>query len=361
MASSASGHLLNMTEVRAAVDREYQLEVLVQIDLSKEFETAEAYLAFSETDPSAAQLIHSEIWDVLANSIDVRVDEERVLLGVDSVTPPLDVTIDDFKNPFVWPKSEVVLSGTVPRDGESLQITFQTDMGFEEPIALSMTSSITGKSKSRWLVAGQSSPYFNYNREGSPNVIPDSDRADRFGAFIHYLYLGVKHILPGGMDHLLFVLGIFLAARTFRPLLLQISVFTIAHTITLGLATYRIIEPPSQLVEIMIALSILWLGLENMFRWKPSKTRLWVIGGFGLVHGMGFAGALSGLELPPSEFLIGLLGFNVGVEIGQLCFIVLLALSIGWFRKRSWYSKRIVLPISLGISIVALFWAIQRF
>ena len=354
------GHLLNMTEVQADIGDNGRIEVVVRIDLSKEFETSEAYFDFSKTDPAAVRTSRNELWSLLANSIDIQVDSRKVPLAVESVAPPKDVSLEDFKNAFVWPRTEVVLSGQLLSGGGAMQITFLPEMNFEEPIALSMRSIIDGKSKSRWLVADQSSPVFVFANDGTVNQFTETKSADRFDAFRNYLVLGFKHILPGGLDHLLFVLGIFLATRTLRPLILQISIFTIAHTITLGLAAYRIIEPPSQLVEILIAVSILWIGIENIIRPKQTRTRLWLIGGFGLLHGMGFASALSGLDLPTSDFLLGLLGFNIGVEIGQLNFIVLLLLLIGWFRNRAWYFKRLVVPASLCITLTALVWTIQR-
>ena len=354
------GHLLNMTEVQAVIGIDERIEVSVRIDLSKEFETTEAYFAFSKNDPQEAQASQIQLWSLLADSIDIQVNFRRVPLLIDSVEPPNGVSLKDFENPFVWPRTVVNLNGQLPAGGGVMQITFLPEMNFEEPIALSMRSSINGKSKSRWLVASQSSPVFIFADNETVDVLSETKDADRIEALLNYLWLGFKHILPGGFDHLLFVLGIFLATRTLRPLLLQISIFTIAHTITLGLAAYRIIEPPSQFVEILIAVSILWIGVENLIRSKQTKIRLWLIGGFGLLHGMGFAGALAGLELPRTDFLLGLLGFNLGVELGQLSFIIVLLLAIGWFRNRAWYSKRIMVPASLGIALTALVWIFQR-
>jgi len=245
-----------------------------------------------------------------------------------------------------------------------MQITFVKGFAFEEPIAVSMRDEVSGLSKSRWLVAGQSSPVFTYAEVGAGAVVAlastPSAETSRFADLPSYLKFGFEHILPMGVDHLVFVLGIFLAARTGRHLVAQISVFTLAHTVTLGLASYKIIEPPGQIVEVLIAISILWIGVENIWIRRQGKGRYLVIAGFGLLHGMGFAGALSGLNLPRDNFVVALLGFNVGVELGQLSFIAILFAIFGWFRGKVYYVRFVVVPLSLAICVVAVYWIVER-
>jgi hydrogenase/urease accessory protein HupE len=163
-----------------------------------------------------------------------------------------------------------------------------------------------------------------------------------FGRFIG---LGFTHILPHGLDHILFVVGLFFFSTRMRPLLLQVTAFTVAHSITLALALLGIFSLPAGLVEPLIALSIAVVGL---------------VFAFGLVHGMGFAGVLSDLGLPEGGFWPALIGFNVGVELGQLAVIALAFAATVWFRNKSWYFKGIVVPASLLISGVGLYWAIER-
>jgi len=121
------------------------------------------------------------------------------------------------------------------------------------------------------------------------------------------------------VDHILFVLGIFLLSTAWRPILLQVTTFTIAHSITLGLTMYGIVSLPSSIVEPLIALSITYVAVENLWTTELKPWRLALVFMFGLLHGMGFAGVLRGLGLPRSEFLTALLTFNLGVEGGQLC------------------------------------------
>jgi hypothetical protein len=176
-----------------------------------------------------------------------------------------------------------------------------------------------------------------------------------------YLKLGFTHILPKGTDHILFVLGIFLLSIRLKPILLQVTAFTVAHTITLALTIYGIVSLSPRIVEPMIALSIVYVAVENVVTPKLTPWRVALVFGFGLLHGMGFAGVLSQLGLPRSEFLPALLCFNAGVELGQLTVIMTAFLLVGLpFRNRPWYRRRIVIPGSLAIAAIGLFWFVQR-
>jgi len=176
-----------------------------------------------------------------------------------------------------------------------------------------------------------------------------------------YLKLGYTHILPKGTDHILFVLGIFLLSTKWRPILAQVTAFTVAHTITLGLTIYGFVSLSPRIVEPLIALSIVYVAVENVVTPELRPWRVALVFGFGLLHGMGFAGVLSQLGLPRSEFLTALLCFNAGVELGQLSVILGAFLLIGLpFRKKPWYRRRVVIPGSIAIAAVGLFWFVQR-
>jgi hydrogenase/urease accessory protein HupE len=178
--------------------------------------------------------------------------------------------------------------------------------------------------------------------------------------FGRFTILGFTHILPYGVDHILFVIGLFFFSTRMRPLLFQVTAFTVAHSITLALTLLGVFSFPPSLVEPLIALSIAVVGLENVF-FRNVKTSRWlVVFAFGLIHGMGFAGVLSELGLPEGGFWPALLGFNVGVELGQLAVIALAFAATVWFRNKSWYFKGIVVPVSLLVSAVGLYWAIER-
>jgi hypothetical protein len=175
-----------------------------------------------------------------------------------------------------------------------------------------------------------------------------------------YLRLGFGHIVPEGADHILFVLGLFFLGITWRKLLSQTTVFTVAHATTLFLSTYGIFSLPSRYVEPAIALSIAFIAIENVVKPRLGPGRLAIVFGFGLVHGLGFASSLSDIPFPKTDFIVALLGFNFGVDLGQLFVIALAFLAVGGFRNRPWFRRGIAIPCSLAIAAVGLFWGIQR-
>jgi len=176
-----------------------------------------------------------------------------------------------------------------------------------------------------------------------------------------YLRFGYTHILPNGFDHILFVVGLFLLSLRWRPLLLQISAFTLAHSITLGLTMYGVVSLPPRLVEPMIAVSIVYVAVENLLTTELKPWRVALVFSFGLLHGMGFAGVLRDVGLPRPQFLTALLAFNAGVEAGQLTVIALAFAAVAyWRRNRLLYRRVVVQPVSVAISLIGLFWTLQR-
>lgn len=181
-------------------------------------------------------------------------------------------------------------------------------------------------------------------------------------SFASYVGNGFLHILPKGLDHILFVLGVFFFALRLRPLLWQVSAFTVAHTLTLALATLQIISVPASIVEPLIAASIAYVGLENIFHRKPtSRIRVALVFGFGLLHGLGFASVLGNIGLSPGHFIASLVAFNIGVELGQLAILSGAFLSVGiWFGHKAWYRSRIANPASAAIAAMGLWWMVER-
>lgn len=175
-----------------------------------------------------------------------------------------------------------------------------------------------------------------------------------------YVALGYTHILPKGLDHILFVLGLFLLSARLQPLLLQVTAFTIAHSITLGLSIYGLVSLPPRVVEPLIALSIVYVAIENLVTRELKPWRLALVFMFGLLHGLGFAGVLRELGLPRDEFLTGLVTFNLGVEGGQLTVIAIAALVVAPFATRGWYRHRVVIPASMAIAAIGLYWMVIR-
>lgn len=201
--------------------------------------------------------------------------------------------------------------------------------------------------------------------ELAPILDAAGNERSRMSTAALYVSIGIRHILPGGLDHILFVLAIFLASVRFRSLLIQVSAFTLAHTATLAMAASGVITPSSSIVEPLIALTIGLVAVENLFfkemtRWRPA-----VVFAFGLIHGMGFAGFFGELGLPIGQFWSALIGFNVGVELGQIAVLLLAALLATGIRRylrnnARQYRRWVVLPGSVLIGLTGFWWAIQR-
>lgn len=186
-------------------------------------------------------------------------------------------------------------------------------------------------------------------------------KLSRTDVFFIYLELGFTHIIPLGFDHILFILSLFLLSPNFKTILWQATAFTVAHSITLGLAMFGVVSAPGYIVEPIIALSIVFVAVENIITEQLKPSRILVVFIFGLIHGLGFAGVLKDLGLPKKEFFNALISFNIGVELGQIAIILLAWLLIGkWFNKKPWYRKYIVNPISGLIALIALYWTIER-
>ncbi|MEL6794907.1 MAG: HupE/UreJ family protein, partial [Pseudomonadota bacterium] len=157
-------------------------------------------------------------------------------------------------------------------------------------------------------------------------------------AFVEYLGVGFEHILPLGLDHILFVIGLFLLSTVLKPLVIQITAFTVAHTVTLALGATGVVNLLGSVVEPLIALSIAYVAVENVTSEKLRTWRPVIVFLFGLLHGLGFAGVLSEFGFAPGQFVASLIAFNIGVEIGQLVVIAVCFLTVGlWFGGRDWY------------------------
>ncbi|MEL0110175.1 MAG: HupE/UreJ family protein, partial [Rickettsiales bacterium] len=208
------------------------------------------------------------------------------------------------------------------------------------------------KPQTQWLKDGAPSKPFTINAAVSQST---------FELLYAYMGLGFIHILPEGLDHILFVLGLYLLSTRLQPLLVQVTAFTVAHSITLALGLYGIVRISPEIVEPLIAASIAYVAIENMMTSRLHAWRPFIVFGFGLLHGLGFAGVLQEIGLPREEYVAGLVGFNVGVELGQLSVIGLAWLATGlWYRRRPWYRARVVLPASGLIALTGLYWTAER-
>ena len=176
-----------------------------------------------------------------------------------------------------------------------------------------------------------------------------------------FIKAGFEHIIPQGLDHILFVLGLFFSSLKFRSLIIQVTAFTLAHSITLALAAVGVVKLQLSLVEPLIFLSIVWVAIENTIFKQTTKWRPLIVFIFGLLHGLGFAALLSQYGLPKDNFISLLLAFNVGVEIGQLTVLLAAFILIRLiFRKYKSYNQ-LKIPASILIGLFGLYWFIESF
>ena len=178
--------------------------------------------------------------------------------------------------------------------------------------------------------------------------------------FFIFTKAGFEHIIPKGLDHILFVLGLFFSCLNFRSLLLQVTAFTIAHSITLILAALGFITLKGNIIEPLIALSIVWIAVENCLFKKPSRWRPVIVFMFGLLHGLGFAAVLNHYGIPKDNFISLLLSFNIGVELGQIAVLMIAFIVVNLILRQSWQNQKIRIPASIIIGCFGLFWFIER-
>lgn len=171
---------------------------------------------------------------------------------------------------------------------------------------------------------------------------------------------GIEHILIGP-DHLLFLVGLLLLGGTVRQLAVVVSAFTVAHSITLSLAALNILNPPARLIEPAIALSIVYVGADNLMVRDGRDVRAWIAFGFGFIHGFGFANVLREMDLPRTALGWSLFSFNLGVEIGQLLVVIVVASALSALWSRSALAgRRLAVAGSVAVIVAGTFWFIQR-
>ncbi len=364
--ASAGAHPTCLTAAVATIEPTGEFRLTMQFDT----------LAFALNDTSAR--IGNEPMDALLAA--PRAEMESRLAGakrrfghgltVTSDQGPASVTAIEFPNAgmvYAWrdekkPVLPVVLSATVtgrlPAGAGS--VTFRFPAVFDQVI---LTVERPGEEASTEPVeAGMKSATLPVRLEmatakpAAPGTGPESRWVD----LGRYIKMGSRHILAGGFDHVLFVLGLFLLSPRLRPLLMQTTVFTAAHSITLGLAVFGVVRLPGSIVGPLISLSIVVVAAENLFTNKLHTSRIGIIFFFGLVHGLDFASALTVLKLARRDFATALVGFNVGVELGQIGVVFLAFATIGLFSQWERYRPWVVRPVSAGIALVALYWTVER-
>ncbi len=354
---------VTLSEDRVALQIRLSAEALVAgIDLegladTNEAPEAEAYDALRALPDAEFADRLREAWGDLRQGVIVDAGGERVLLELDSleVEPQSDLEL---------PRDTILqLSGALPANGADVTVGWVAANG---PIIVRQTG-------------GGDDAYAGFLDNGAlSEALPRVGTVSESGwsVFVRYIAVGFDHIIPKGLDHILFVLGLFFLSMKMRPLITQVTVFTVAHTITLALASLQIVTVSASIVEPLIALSIVYVAVENIFARGINWWRPVIIFGFGLLHGLGFASVLGEFGLAPGRFVAGLIGFNIGVEIGQLAVIGLAALLL-WLGVRAAHMadledaemrvrdpeimfRAVSICGSILIAIIGAYWAFER-
>lgn len=333
LAAPAFAHEIGTTQVEVAFDRRhtYSIDVLSgpQTTLNKLERAAGETRSRNLTDPQLAAQLRAHGSQFL-KSVEVRFNGRRVEPALTVIQQPMRVIMR--------------LTGDIPHGATTFTWRYALASG---SYALAVDGALV------WLDADAMSAPFPLSLAVQPPTRPAVIR--------QYLILGFTHILPNGLDHILFVLGMFLLTARLKDVLAQVTAFTVAHSVTLGLTMYGAVSVSPRIVEPAIALSIAYIAIENVMTSHLRPWRVGIVFCFGLLHGMGFAGVLRDLGLPRSEFLPALLSFNAGVEAGQLTVIATaFVLFAYWWQAKPWYRQRFVVPASMLIGAIGLFWTVQR-
>ncbi|SNS17886.1 HupE / UreJ protein [Tropicimonas sediminicola] len=295
-----------------------------------------------EMPPEALDAAFREAWPALSESFLLSAGETPLTPGLISVRIP---EIGDTALPR---DSTLEIEAALPDDGTPVTVGWAAGNG---PLVIRQ-------------VGGGETAYSAILQGGDVSApLPREDLVNEgvWPVFSRYVVSGFEHIVPKGLDHILFVLGLFFFSLHLRPLLFQVSAFTLAHTTTLALASLGIVSVPASVVEPLIAASIVYIALENIVGGRIGWARIAVVFGFGLLHGLGFASVLGDVGMEAGRFVTGLIGFNVGVEFGQLAVILVAFLLVGLpFGQQSWYRGVIAIPASAAIALVGAWWTLQR-
>lgn len=358
LAASANSHALDPAVVTATVQSD-QVEFTIR-DAIEPLIAIARIKPESEADAASVNAMYADLrkggpldvdaalranWPAISGYFTVFAGDTPLALklteiSVPVVTDPRQLRFSTFK-----------LTAALPTDGSPVRFGWRSDFG---PFSIHQAGG-DGDGYTEILQGGQIS-------QPMPRTAPLSESATT--VFARFVTSGFEHIVPKGLDHILFVLGLFFFSLRLKPILVQVTGFTLAHSVSLALASLKIVTLPASIVEPLIAVSIVYVAVENIF-WGRKDTVSYLRGAvvfcFGLLHGLGFATVLQDVGLPAGQFVVGLIGFNVGVEFGQL-FVILIAFSMLAlpFGPKSWYRSGIVIPASAGIAVMGLLWTVER-
>ncbi len=362
-------------EIRPAiVDFTFDKNGLYQLTIQHNIEAllAEIGTAHDDTSESNNAKKYDQLRSLSPAELNIEFEKfnpkflQNMQLSFDEKIEPLqilDVDIPEVGDIDLARDSVINIAGIIPEDIKNMSWKWDTKFG---NAVLRISSEADPELFSSYLVNGNESEQVPisvdcYDTENAKKVGGCALKQTQWDTFKNYIKVGFVHIIPKGLDHILFVVGLFLLSAQLRPLLIQITTFTLAHTVTLALGIYGVVNVSASIVEPLIAASIVYVCIENIYSNQLSRWRPFVIFAFGLLHGLGFASVLGEIGLVAGSFVTGLIAFNVGVELGQLTVITICFLLVGfWFRNKPWYRKLITIPASIVIALIAIYWVLER-
>lgn len=301
------------------------------------------YNKLRELSPSKLEKQAKEFEPNFRKALNMSFDSKNVELEFKKFIIP---DVGDLK---VARKSSIIYSGIIPE--KATQAVFDFDIRYGSSVTHFKIEGDKNK-LTYWNAYSSKSPAFKLDERVQPKSLYDIT--------LDYIVLGFEHIIPKGIDHILFVVGLFLLVQHWKPLLWQVTAFTLAHTVTLALTILGYISLSPSIIEPLIALSIVYIAIENIFTNTLHNWRIIIVFLFGLLHGMGFASVLMDIGLPQYALTTALISFNIGVEFGQLAVLALAFIATFYFLKHQLFRKVVVIPISLLISMIGLYWFIER-
>ena len=353
--ATAWAHTFTQTDVLVVLKKNgtFVIDMTVDVDalalgVPDSTESEEVFKTLRALNEEALTAAIEHAGDTIVRRVRIRCDREKVIPTVSFPDYGTAVATESVIPTLLGTTAR--LSGVIPENAAAF--SFGASRAFQA-VHLTVFEESTGRVVKEWLGPSEDSSPLAL---GATTGVASSTR-DVIG---RYLVLGFEHILPLGLDHILFVLGLFLLSPKLKPLLWQITAFTLAHSVTLGLSIYEVVSLPPRLVESLIALSIAYVAIENVFTSELKPWRPVIVFLFGLLHGLGFAGVLRELGLPTGDFMEALISFNVGVELGQISVVLLALLLVGWARGRPRYRSVVVVPASILIAAVGLYWSVER-
>lgn len=287
-----------------------------------------------------------ESWDDIQSKINLNINEVSTKFEL------VDINIEANRDFEISRDSIISLKHELDEDDEFLTFKWSEKYG---PIIIREINELKKEDDlyTEYLQAGLQTDKIFIKSENTQSI---------FKSIINYFILGIQHIIPKGLDHILFIVGLFFFSVTLRPLLIQVTMFTIAHSITLIFVSVSYINVNPLIVEPIIALSIAYVGIENIFKqYVKEYLRYIIIFFFGLLHGLGFALVLSDIGYQSSKLILNLISFNLGIEAAQIFIILFLYILLGIkFSNKKYYRYIFQVPVSLFIALVGIYWFFER-